>query len=547
MTSRSSVGRLRFALCAFAAVAATAQDEPGIDLGRVFSEVIDVRVVNIEVVVTDRDGVRVHGLEPDDFILRLDGEERSIDYFSEILGGEQVAPPAPSAAGELVPAAPGIGEQGPSASYLVFVDEAFAIARDRDRVLDGMIDNLDFLDPRDRMAIVAYDGRGLEMLANWTSSREQLRRTLLRAKERKTLGLQRMGDLRTNDQDRSLGRFRLGGLTPLQRNYAQRLADQVEQSVQAAVATLRSFAGPPGRKVMLLLTGGWPFSPAEFAVNSYSGAIDSAFAASLERGIPGYHELFSPLSDTANLLGYTLYPVDVPGMGSGFASGSRRARSSQIFGREGNLHSTLDFLAAETGGEAMLNASRSSVLERVAGDTRSYYWLGVALSQEGDDRRHRIEVDVLLPGARVRSREGFVDLSRRAEVSMMVESSLLFGNPAGERPLDLRFGRAEKAKRGIVAVPLEVGFPLDDFTLLPLGGAFGTRAEVRVTVMDEAGNRSETPIRDVEIVGEERPEPGDMYWWQTTLMMRKRRHRVVVAVFDPISGDIYSSYAEIEP
>ncbi|MYJ24076.1 MAG: hypothetical protein F4080_00670 [Holophagales bacterium] len=43
------------------------------DLPAVFSEVIDVRVVNIEVVVTDRDGNRVHGLTASDFELLVDG------------------------------------------------------------------------------------------------------------------------------------------------------------------------------------------------------------------------------------------------------------------------------------------------------------------------------------------------------------------------------------------------------------------------------------------------------------------------------------------
>ena len=40
-----------------------------------FSEVIDVRVVNLEVVVTDRAGNRIHGLSPEDFVLRVDGQE----------------------------------------------------------------------------------------------------------------------------------------------------------------------------------------------------------------------------------------------------------------------------------------------------------------------------------------------------------------------------------------------------------------------------------------------------------------------------------------
>ena len=50
----------------------------------VFGEEIDVRVVNVEAVVTDRDGKRVTGLRPEDFRLRVDGKELPVEYFSEV-------------------------------------------------------------------------------------------------------------------------------------------------------------------------------------------------------------------------------------------------------------------------------------------------------------------------------------------------------------------------------------------------------------------------------------------------------------------------------
>ena len=59
-----------------AAVPAASQESPLPDL---FSDVIDVRVVNVEVVVTDDDGYRIPGLEPSDFELLVDGETVPID------------------------------------------------------------------------------------------------------------------------------------------------------------------------------------------------------------------------------------------------------------------------------------------------------------------------------------------------------------------------------------------------------------------------------------------------------------------------------------
>ncbi|MEE2777917.1 MAG: VWA domain-containing protein [Acidobacteriota bacterium] len=509
-----------------------------VKLPDVFTEVIDVRVVNIEVVVTDADGIRVHGLGPGDFRLRVDGAPRPIEYFSEILGGESVGDSG------ALPGAPALAE-GASTSYLVFIDDYFSIARDRNRVLGALIEDLDRLHARDRMAVVAFDGRGLELLSSWTQSRLELERALRHATERKSYGLHRMGELRASDRSGFGFRRGIGRLDPLERSYARRLAEQVERAVSAVVATLRSFASPPGRKVMILLNGGWPAAPAEFAVTTSRGSFGAAYAASREL-IPRSATLLSPLADAANLLGYTLYPVDVPGMGSGFASDG--GTGSGLMGREGQMHDSLSFLARETGGQPLYNSRRLSALETVSDDTRSYYWLGFSLDRAGDDSRHDVEVDVLRPGLEVRTREGFVDLSRRSEVTMVVESSLLFGHPASDRPLEVRFGKARKARRGIVEIPLEVGFALDDVTLLQVGpDAYGGEVEVRVTVMDESGYRSDTPVESVRIAGRERPEPGQMYWWKTTLLMRKRNHRVVVAVFDALSGAMFSSSAEIFP
>ena len=93
---------------ALLAVAAPAAAQPDPRPSESFGEVVDVRVVNVEVVVTDRSGERVTGLTPESFRLRVDGEPVPITYFSEVVDG--VARPidrlsvtaAPEAAGGAV-------------------------------------------------------------------------------------------------------------------------------------------------------------------------------------------------------------------------------------------------------------------------------------------------------------------------------------------------------------------------------------------------------------------------------------------------------------
>ena len=256
---------------------AMSQDEPG-PLPGVFSEVLDVRVVNLEIVVTDKDGIPVFGLSPGVFKLEVDGEEVPIEYFSEVRSGV-AAPRKQDPEGSEVAELPAIIPGNPvETSYLVFLDEYFAFDRDRDVVIRSLIEDLPRLGPNDRMAVVAFNGQDLTMLTTWTQSVPRLERVLEAALDRPTHGLNRLAEQRQFDFDEIL--LRLAGfqdgnvltadsylrtdLTVEERFYLQRLTDNVQRSVTAAMSTLRSFAMPPGRKVMLLFSGGWPYYPATF-------------------------------------------------------------------------------------------------------------------------------------------------------------------------------------------------------------------------------------------------------------------------------------------
>lgn len=206
---------------------------------KIFQEVVEVRVVNIEVVVTDRQGNRVSGLQGDDFELRVDGEGVPIDYFSEIVDGRGVGVSNAGSPGRAaVPPGQSVGT-----NYLVFIDDLFAIARDRDRVLDRLEEQLARLEPDDRMAMVVFDGKTLDMLTPWTDSPSELERALRLARQRDAFGVQHISELRLNDQarqDRLPQERRLPGLTGPDNDFAFRLALKVERSVLAAVSSCRS-------------------------------------------------------------------------------------------------------------------------------------------------------------------------------------------------------------------------------------------------------------------------------------------------------------------
>ena len=219
----------------------------------------------------------------------------------------------------------------------------------------------------------------------------------------------------------------------------------------------------------------------------------------------------------------------------------------ETFVRENNAQYALQFVARETGGKALLNAGRLESLARAATDTRSYYWLGFVPDWQGDDSRHEVDVQVLRPGLTVRSRAGYLDFSRQREVSMAVESVLLFGAGPNVQNLRLEVGAPKKTGLNTMQVTLRMAVPADGLTLLPLDGKRVAELELRVAAIDDKGGRSDIPVLPIRLVVDSEPKPGQLAVYQTALELRRTRNRIVVALYDPAAGAIWSTTAEVRP
>ena len=556
-------------LAAFLPVAAPAPSQE-VEIPEVFSETIDVRVVNVEVVVTDRQGNRVRGLKPSDFELLVDGEPTPIDYFTEIEDGLARA----ARDGDMA-AVPSVDPNAPvGTNFLIFIDDLFSIERDRNRVLDRLANDIGELGPADRIAAVAYDGQTVETLTAWTKSAGQFKDAMDRARSRPAHGLQQLSARNQVVQDQQLmaeheaGRDQSGLLESGQQvssglsgdnsrlglSYREKTSNQLESSVLAAMATMRQFANRSGRKVMLVLAGGWPRSVEIFARERLPGST-----LPVDRRVMSEHELYGPLVSTANLIGFSLYPVDLPGLTRDFFGDASRGfgANAQPDGtgaapgtleKEDTIHSALHLLASSTGGVPLMNAHRDLALASVVADTRSYYWLGFEPQRRENNRFHEIEVRLVgRADLDARTREGYVDMSRDHELDMTAKAALLFGDPPEALPLQVHFSEPVHAGRRRMSVHVEVAIPLDEIQLLPVAGEWLSVVEIRVTAMDGAGNRSEVSFEKVPIAGSQEPQPGQIFYYETDLELRRREHSYVITVHDPLTGTNLTSTGKLGP
>ncbi len=555
-----------------------------------FGETIDVRVLNLEVAVTDKDGAHLEGLGPSDFRLLVDGNEVPIEYFSEIrYGAAADLPAAQTIAAEPLSTVPTVTPgQTVGTSFLVFVDNYFSYARDRKIVLENIIDTVPRLGPKDRMAVVSFDGRKLDLVGSWETSREAIVRNLRKAMAAKAGGIKRRAELSNYQlqlRHQSTGLI-ADSLEATQVEYIRVLSRQVDAVVKAATATMRSMAMPPGRKVMLLTSGGWPDDPSMYAVG-----LNPDIRSRTRRFSP--KPAFDDLAATANKLGYTIYPIDMAGRqagttvnaanleavatdfrqeapttlpdnnpgAAGAGSGDPAPTPEEItganqrevmgafdttVGRELAVEQPLIELALETGGEPMLNSFRATALPRTLESTSSYYWLGYTPTWARDDEAHKVKVEVLVPGARSRSRRSFRDLSRKSEVSMMVESNLLFDTDLRGHTLEATLGEP-KRKRKRLELPVSLKIPMDQVVMLPVAGGFEANLELRVAVVDEKGARSEIPVIPVKLGGETQPPPGAYAIYDTTLMLRNIQQQLALVLYDVAGEKMFSTSVDFDP
>jgi len=277
---------------------------------RTYSDSLEVKNLNLEVVVTDRDGQRTPELAMADFTLYIDDQPVPIEYFTEVRNGEYERTVERYSSQGVVAGEPS------GTSLLVFVDVFFALDEDKKKVLTALKQRVENREWRsvDRVAIVAWNGQGIDVISDWTTDRKAILAAIGTAIARPGLGHDRQTErqeqgieLDLSDLEKSAAgggdRFRLDSN---ERAYADLLANQLEGTVGAAAAAMRSLDQIPGRKAMVLLSGGWPMN-----IDDWVGLSPSRSIA--ESRIPSGADLYEPLAETANLLSYSIYGVDVPG------------------------------------------------------------------------------------------------------------------------------------------------------------------------------------------------------------------------------------------
>jgi VWFA-related protein len=538
-----------------AATTALAQQPPSPRQLPTFSETVEVRVLNLDVDVTDSKGAPVTDLKREDFVLKIGGKPVPIEYFALVDEGSIHAPDLATAAPDQILATYKKGDESAYVprNFLVYVDLGYLPPGTRNRSLNAIRDLAMRLGPNDAIRVVVFN-RLPTVLVDWTTSKDVVI-TALADIERQGVGMSR---LQAQTQTIALidgmgqGRRSTNSRMSLARQYGQEVGVEIQTMIQSMKSELVTLTPLNGKRAFLFLSGGFEYQPG-FVMAQYAAG---QFPSLTNLNVRDISTELTAMIQRANADQVTFYTVDATGLTADGTTASEGSPSTNVlaieqrpslrFQAQQDRQNGLQQMAVETGGVALLNTNDfQKGLSRIYQQVSTYYTLGVTLSSLGATGYQKVEVTVNRPGMTVRSRKGFEPLSETQRVEnrarATMETDLSYNGIAAK----LETAPATPDKKYYM-LPLTVLVPADSLTFVPEGDKESARAEFYIGSVDEKGNTSDLNRQQTTFqIPAGKPKADALLRYTAQLQTRKGNLRIVVNVRDVASGKMGTVRANV--
>jgi len=319
-----------------------------------FGENVDVNAVLIDAVVTDRGGNQILGLDKQDFVVKENGVEQTIDSIDYFTNRKLLNAPEEKA--------PFRVEQVHEERYFIFFFDKPTEAQLFDEVALARRAARDFVDHQmregDRVAVVGHDVR-LKVYSDFTNNRAQLDRAIDDA-GRFSLGI-------TNGDGPILGH--------VNKKQMMDRSGTVYEALNVLADALRSLKA---RKNLVLFS---------------AGILEQGQSVTSEGVVLTESRYYKPMIEALNAANVTVYGINL----------QRNAPEVPAF------HQTLDRLTAETNGEYYRRpVNFEPIVKKIEQATNGYYLITYTSHHpKGTSGYQHVEVSLRNPDLRVRAREGY--------------------------------------------------------------------------------------------------------------------------------------------
>jgi VWFA-related protein len=516
-------------------------------------DVVEVNVINVDVVVTDRKGNPVTGLKRDDFEVLENGVRKPITNFYEVRGGsaaiagDEAPAPAPVAAAPAAKPAEDAMTENTRRRVIIYIDNLSLAVFNRNRVFTQMKQFVrDVMRPGDE-AMIATFNRSMKIRVPFTRDVDTIISTLDTIAGESALGTTSYSE-RKSVESRIRDARNYDEASAAARTYANSAHHDLRQSVTSINALMSTLAGVEGKKVLVLTSEGFPIQPGREMfqfIDEIAREKNWSYGSSILEGMSfNSQSLVESVAKTANANGITVYTIHAAGLQGGqemSAENSRMTPASVSQAALSNTTESMRLVADLTGGTAATQTNNfTEAFRRIKADLESYYSLGYRAGTERVDRQRYLEVRMKNKAYIARSRQTFVEKSTFAEMSDRVVANLLYRTKANDLGIVVRMGTPRPADEGLLTVPVEVHIPMDSLTMLPQGDSeYVGGFEVYVVVADKQNDMSDVARKSHQLrisKDEYTRSRGKFYTYSLDLLMERGLNRVSVGVVDQITN-----------
>ncbi len=511
------------------------------------TESIDIKVINVDVVVTDKKGNPIPGLTKDDFELFENGQPKPISNFYEVQG-KKVLNVSLAPAGPDRPADPPKEEisENLRRRIIFYIDNLSLMPFNRNRVLKEMKEFAkNVMRPGDE-AMIATFNRSMKIRVNFTRDPAQIQQVLDTIAGESALGVankseRRDFENRINDADN------YDEAVATARQYSESVMHDLRQSVESLNGLMTTLAGVEGKKILVLTTEGFQIQPGRemfYLVDEIAREKGWQMGGTMLEGMSySASSQIEGIAKTANANGITMYTLHAGGLGAAnensLAERDRPIPYAVTSAALSNSTESLQLLAEMTGGLSATNTNNfGGMFKNIQRDLDSYYSLGYRAGTERVDRQRSLEVKVKNKNYVVRSRQTFVEKSTFAEMSDRVIANLLYKSKANDLNVRVKINTPVPAD-DLFRVPVEIQIPMESLTLLPQGESYLGGFTVYVAVANKDNDMSDVAQKQqqIRVPGADMPKlKGKYYTYVLDLLMERGVNRVSIGVVDDISN-----------
>ena len=513
---------------------------------------VDVRVIDFDVVVTDKRGNFVPGLTKDDFEILENGVPKPVSNFYEINGGAPKAAVATEVGGrvEIAPAPPApITDEEMKRRIIIYIDNLSLAPFNRNRVFKQMKEFLKTaVRPGDEVMVATYN-RSMKVRVPFTRDVQAVNQILDAVASESGMGVANRSE-RKSFEDRIRDATSYEDAIATARTYASSVEHDLRQGVASLNALMSTLAGVEGKKILVLTSEGFPMQPGREVFTFVDEiAREKNWNAMGTSTFEGMHfdgtNLIQSVAKTANANDITLYTIHAAGLSGSSEMSAENARPTSAMVSHAaatNTTESMQLMAQMTGGISATNSNNfADAFKRIQSDLESYYSIGYRAGTERVDRQRYLTVRMKTrKDLRVRSRQTFVEKSVQAETGDRVIANLLYRVKDNELGILARVGQPVPVEDGLFRVAIDIQIPMQALTLLPQGDAESVGGfDVYVVVGNKDNDMSDVAQRSHQVrvpQAQMSQLAGKFYTYTLELLIERGLNRISLGVVDQVSN-----------